>query len=176
MALLGGLLVTPRAIGQVGSRSGGEQRPAANFAQVLPDTTLRFPRDEGSHPEFRTEWWYVTGWLERASRPMGFQITFFRTRPELKGDNPSAFTPRQILIGHAAISDRARGALQHDQRVAREGFALAGAAQDRLEVWIDDWSFKREGGRQWCVSGAHSRPRFPVGFHPCHHSRPDAAG
>ena len=146
MALLGGLLVTPRAIGQVGSRSGGEQRPAANFAQVLPDTTLRFPRDEGSHPEFRTEWWYVTGWLERASRPMGFQITFFRTRPELKGDNPSAFTPRQILIGHAAISDRARGALQHDQRVAREGFALAGAAQDRLEVWIDDWSFKREGG------------------------------
>ena len=142
LALLGGLLVTPRAWAQAASG----QSPATPFAPVVPDYTLRFPHDEGSHPEFRTEWWYVTGWLESDGKPLGFQITFFRTRPELKGDNPSAFTPRQIVIAHAALSNPAHGRLQHDQRVARAGFSLAGARQNRVDVWIDDWSLKQENG------------------------------
>jgi len=142
LTLLGGLLVAPHALGQAGKRLA----PAPHFAAVVPGFTLRFPRDEGSHPEFRIEWWYATGWLESAAKPLGFQITFFRARPELKDDNPSAFTPRQILIAHAAISDPALGRLQHDQRIAREGFALAGAAQGRLDVWIDDWSLKQRDG------------------------------
>ena len=154
LTLLGGLLVTPCAIGQSGMRPA----PATPFAAVLPGTLLRFPRDEGSHPEFRTEWWYITGWLESADKPLGFQVTFFRTRPELKDNNPSAFTARQILIGHAAISDAAHGTLQHDQRIAREGFSLAGAAQNRVEVWIDDWSFKQEGGEK----GGVLRARIPA--------------
>ncbi len=142
LALLGGLLATPHVHGQTNRRAA----PGTPYAQVLPGTPLRFPRDEGSHPDFRTEWWYATGWLESARGPLGFQITFFRTRPELKLDNPSAFAPRQILIGHAALSDPAQRMLQHDQRVAREGFSLAGASPDRLEVWVDDWSLKQEGG------------------------------
>jgi predicted secreted hydrolase len=101
---------------------------------------MQFPRDEGSHPEFRLEWWYVTGWLEDESRkPLGFQVTFFRARPELKHDNPSAFAPRQIMIAHAALSDPAHGRLIHAQRAARAGFGLAGAELERVRVWIDDW-------------------------------------
>jgi predicted secreted hydrolase len=140
LALLAGLIVTPKAGAQVAVRPP----PATPFAAVVPGYTPGFPRDEGSHPEFRTEWWYVTGWLENNPRPCGFQITFFRMRPELRGDNPSAFTPRHVLIAHAAISDTAHGGLQRDQRVAREGFALAGAAQSRVDLWIDDWSLKQE--------------------------------
>ncbi|MEO8441644.1 MAG: lipocalin-like domain-containing protein [Betaproteobacteria bacterium] len=142
MALLGGMLVAPKTLAQVSSR----QSPAPPFAPVVSGYALRFPRDEGSHPGFRTEWWYVTGWLDVAGGPLGFQITFFRFQPELKGDNPSAFTPRHILAAHAAISDPARGGLQRDQRVARVGFALAGAGEDRLDVWVDDWSLKQENG------------------------------
>ncbi len=116
---------------------------------------MRFPRDEGSHPDFRIEWWYVTGWLEApAGKALGFQITFFRTRLDLKDDNPSAFTPRQILIAHAALSDPAHGKLLHDERVARSGMGLAGATQDRLEVWIDDWALRQ--------NGANYRARFPA--------------
>ncbi|MBS0614172.1 MAG: carotenoid 1,2-hydratase, partial [Proteobacteria bacterium] len=76
-------------------------------AAVLPGYRLIFPRDHGSHPTFRTEWWYVTGWLDGRDGPLGFQITFFRSRtdPALIGDNPSAFAPRQIIIAHAALSD-----------------------------------------------------------------------
>ncbi len=142
MALMGGLLVTPKVWAQVNSR----QATNTSFAPVVPGYTLRFPRDEGSHPRVRTEWWYVTGWLESRGRFLGFQLTFFRIRPKLKGDNPSAFTPRHILIAHATISDTALGRLQSDQRVAREGFSLAGAGQGRVDVWIDDWSLKQENG------------------------------
>jgi predicted secreted hydrolase len=142
LAALGGLFVIPRAWTQTASRPSS----TTPFARVVPGYALRFPHDEGSHPEFRTEWWYVTGWLENAGKTIGFQITFFRSRPELKSDNPSAFTPRQILIAHAALSDPARGRLQSNQRVAREGFALAGAGQSRLDVWIGDWSLKQEMG------------------------------
>ena len=76
-----------------------------------------FPQDLGSHPDFRTEWWYVTGWLDPDSgEPLGFQITFFRTRPAIDEANPSAFTPRQLLIAHCALSDPKRGRLWQDQK------------------------------------------------------------
>jgi predicted secreted hydrolase len=111
------------------------------YAPVLPGYRMRFPEDEGSHPDFRTEWWYVTGWLNRENgSAAGFQVTFFRTRPEIDESNPSAFTPRQIIIAHAALSDRSRRRLLHDQRLARAAFDLAGAAIGRTNVWIDEWS------------------------------------
>jgi predicted secreted hydrolase len=116
------------------------------YAQVVPGRPLRFPHDEGSHPEFRTEWWYVTGWLTPNSRTaVGFQITFFRTRPTIDERNPSAFTAHQIMIAHAALSDARRGRLLHDQRVQRAALGLAGADVGRTRVWIDDWSIVQNG-------------------------------
>jgi predicted secreted hydrolase len=119
------------------SRAAKVQYPA-----VAPGYRFSFPRDHGAHPEFRVEWWYVTGWL---NDELGFQVTFFRARPEEQSDNPSAFNPRQILFAHAALSDPKRGRLLHDQRAARAGFSLAHAETDRTGVWIDDWSLVLEG-------------------------------
>jgi predicted secreted hydrolase len=119
---------------------------AADYPAVLPGATLRFPQDEGSHPEYRTEWWYVTGWLQTEDgAPLGFQVTFFRTRPTLDVQNPSAFTARQVVIAHAAVSDPGRGRLWHDQRIARAGFGLAGAAVGRTDVHVRDWHLRAEG-------------------------------
>ena len=51
---------------------------------VTTGPELRFPRDHGAHPEHRTEWWYFTGWLEDPQgKPLGYQITFFRSRPAI---------------------------------------------------------------------------------------------
>jgi predicted secreted hydrolase len=141
LAWLGGLLAMPSAAAAATSH----RAPITPFAPVVPGYAVRFPHDEGSHPDFRIEWWYITGWLNEATRPLGFQITFFRARPELKHDIPSAFTPRQILIAHAALSDPAHGRLIHAQRVAREGFGLAGAEPGRTRVWIDDWRLEQTG-------------------------------
>ncbi len=59
----------------------GRESQDTPFGKVTPGRELRFPRDHGSHPEFRVEWWYVTGVLEASAGPLGFQITFFRARP-----------------------------------------------------------------------------------------------
>jgi len=139
--------ISPPAGGGVARRAGvvGEESRITPFAPVVPGYRMQFPRDEGSHPDFRIEWWYVTGWLNEATRPLGFQVTFFRARPNLKHDNPSAFNPRQIMVAHAALSDPSHGRLIHAQRAARDGFALAGADVGRTQVWIDEWRLHQEG-------------------------------
>ena len=115
-----------------------------SFAPVTAGHPLRFPEDLGSHPQFRTEWWYVTGWLATESgESLGFQITFFRTRPDIDARNPSHFTPHQIIVAHCALSDPKRGTLWQDQRIRRAALGLAGAEEGDTHVWIDDWSLRR---------------------------------
>jgi len=110
------------------------------FPFVTPGKILRFPLDHGAHPDYRQEWWYVTGWLKtRRGEDLGFQITFFRARPEVETSNPSSFTPRQILLAHAALADPKYGRLKHDERAGRAALGLAGSRQGNTEVWVDDW-------------------------------------
>jgi len=123
----------------------GAAAAAPSYAPVIAGHPLTFPADYGSHPTFRTEWWYVTGWLNTgAGEPLGFQITFFRTKPAIDETNPSAFTPHQLLIAHCAISDPKRGRLWQDQRIRRAGMGLAEAAVGNTHVWIDRWSLERD--------------------------------
>ena len=131
------------ALGSLAAAAAG-----GGYAPVIPGRALSFPRDYGSHPEFRTEWWYVTGWLTTADgESLGFQVTFFRTKPAIDAANPSAFAARQLLIAHCAISDPKRGRLWQDQRIRRAGLGLAEAAENDTQVWIDDWSLRHDGGR-----------------------------
>ena len=126
--------------------AGAALAAASEFAAVVPSQPLVFPRDHGAHPDFRTEWWYATGWLALPDgRPLGFQSTFFRIRTGLGEDNPSAFAPRQLLVAHAALADPGLGRLRHDQRSARTGFGRAGFAEERTQVWIGDWRFEQAG-------------------------------
>ena len=118
---------------------------ADGYPDVVPGRALEFPRDHGAHPAFRTEWWYVTGWLRAGAQALGFQVTFFRSRPRIAEDNPSAFAPRQLVFAHAAIADPAVGRLLHDQRAARAGFGLAEARAGTTDVRIDDWSLVLTG-------------------------------
>jgi len=116
------------------------------YPSVVPGRRMRFPRDHGAHPDFRTEWWYVTGWLaNEAGEPFGFQVTFFRSRLPFVTDNPSRFTPRQLVVAHAALSDSVYGRLRDDQRAARVALGLAGFAEDTTRVWIDDWRLELDG-------------------------------
>lgn len=127
---------------------GREAAAAVEFAPVLPGRRLAFPADHGAHPDFRTEWWYATGWLNLPEgSPLGFQITFFRVRTGIGEANASAFAPRQLILAHAALADPALGRLRHDERSARVGFGRAGFATDRTRVWVDDWHFEQQAER-----------------------------
>lgn len=123
----------------------------ASDERVRRGRVLRFPRDHGAHPAQRTEWWYLTGALWPAGATTteaprwGFQITFFRSATGIDGSGRLA--PRQLLFGHAALTDRVAGTHQHDQRLARwNGETSDGdhARLDDLGLRIARWTFDRE--------------------------------
>jgi len=133
--------------------AAGSWAAPPQFSAVTPDRQLDFPRDFGAHPSFRTEWWYVTGWLQTPDhKPLGFQITFFRSATEHDAANPSRFAPKQLIIAHAALSDPAFGRLRHAQKIAREGFGLAYAKAGDTDVKIDDWQLTRAADGRYRAS------------------------
>jgi predicted secreted hydrolase len=141
------------------------------YPPVRPGYAMAFPRDHGSHPGFRTEWWYATGWLkDPRGADLGFQVTFFRTRTPYASDNPSTFAPRQVLLAHAALADPGKRRLTHDQRAARPVLGVAGAAEGTTRVWIDAWRLELEGqryraaipAREFTLDLAFDAPRAPL--------------
>ncbi len=116
-------------------------------ALALPPQALSFPRDHGSHPEFRTEWWYLTGYANAGTpeqpRLLGFQITFFRSRIDAAQALQSRFAAKQLLFAHAALTDISAQKHWHDQRIARAGFGVAQASELTTDVKLRDWSLQR---------------------------------
>ena len=114
---------------------------------ALPAKTLRFPRDFGAHPDFRTEWWYITGHVLSGTREFGFQLTFFRSRVDATQGMRSKFAAKQLIFAHAAITDVQGKKLWHDQRIAREGFDRAAASEQDTDIKLGDWSLQHKQGR-----------------------------
>jgi predicted secreted hydrolase len=112
---------------------------------ALPLKTLVFPRDRGSHPDFRTEWWYVTGHCTAGARQFGFQLTFFRSRIEATQAMTSSFAAKQLLFAHAAVTDVQGKKLWHDQRIARDGFGVAAASEQDMRIQLRDWTLEASG-------------------------------
>lgn len=132
--------------------AGADEREGAVVFPAVRPRPLVFPRDHGAHPDYRTEWWYLTGQVTAAGRSIGIQITFFRARTPIDPANPSRFTAQQLVIAHAAIADASRGSLLKDERVARAGFGVAQAAEADTDVRLDRWTFRRDpaSGRYHC--------------------------
>ena len=116
-------------------------------AHALPARTLSFPRDRGSHPDFKTEWWYITGHCTSGTRTFGFQLTFFRSRVDSTQSMTSKFAAKQLLFAHAAVTDVDGKKLWHDQRIARDGFGVAFASETDMAVKLRDWSLQAQGNR-----------------------------
>ena len=121
----------------------------SSYASALTPRRLQFPRDFGSHPDLRIEWWYLTGALsaQPAGERFGFQLTFFRARVAATQAMGSAFAAKQLLFAHAAVTDVAGKKLWHDQRLARSGFGLAQASQ------TDTAASTLPGAEPECVAG-----------------------
>ncbi len=87
--------------------------PDSGWTPARPDYPWAFPRDHWAHRSYRTEWWYLTGHLASADDPdrrFGYQFTLFRVgllpnRPALDSD----WTARDLVMGHAAVTDLASG-------------------------------------------------------------------
>lgn len=122
----------------------------APYPAVTPGREFAFPADHGAHNAYRTEWWYVTGTVRADDgRDLGFQVTFFRTRPRVDPANPSAFAPRQVMFAHVAVSDARAGRLLHDSRAARSGFGIASARTGNGDIRLRDWRLVRLVDGRW---------------------------
>lgn len=73
-------LVLLLALARLGLWAAELQSPVRpEFALPQPGRIFEFPADHGSHPEYKIEWWYITGHLtSEGGQRHGFQATFFR--------------------------------------------------------------------------------------------------
>lgn len=121
----------------------------SGYYAVTGPCHLQFPRDNGPHPGYRTEWWYYTGNVQSDDGyRYGFQLTFFRSRispPGSSRDWPhphSAWRTQQLYVAHAAVTDISGKHFYHAERMARGALDMAGARQQGAQttVFVDNWS------------------------------------
>jgi predicted secreted hydrolase len=117
----------------------------SGYAMAVDQREFSFPRDHGPHPDFRNEWWYLTGNLDaRDGQRFGYELTLFRFslapgfEPET-AQNDSNWRTDQVYIAHFAVTDEANEQFHVEQRFSRGALGLAGAQVSPFRVWIEDW-------------------------------------
>jgi predicted secreted hydrolase len=116
----------------------------ADFAEVRPETEIRFPEDHAAHPGFRIEWWYITANLRDAEdRPLGVQWTLFRFASRPEDGRETGWTAPLVWMGHAAVTTAERHL--HAERFGRGGIGQAGVEHPPFRAWIDDWGLESLG-------------------------------
>lgn len=121
---------------------------ASGFARAHVPHEFVFPADHGPHPEYKHEWWYITGNLRSdAGRHFGFQLTFFRfgLRPET-ARRTSSWATSQLYMAHFTLSDVASGTFYRFERFSRAAAGLAGATARPFRVWLEDWFLEGAAG------------------------------
>jgi predicted secreted hydrolase len=138
---------------------GSEQAPLQGFARASGPRTFEFPRDDGPHNDFQTEWWYFTGNLSAANgRIFGYQLTFFRRALEPEAERvtrESNWAASQIYLGHFTLSDVSAGQFHYFERLERGSAGLAGAVGETgFQVWLGDWKVNQTGERRFQLEAA----------------------
>jgi predicted secreted hydrolase len=107
---------------------------------AAPGYAWSFPRDFSVHPDYKTEWWYITGHLDPldGGPALGFQLTFFRVGLERDADaTDSDWAAGDLVMAHAAVTDPAAGTHAFSEAVWRAVPLLGGfgAPGDTTLAW-----------------------------------------
>lgn len=122
---------------------------SVQYGVVQAGVPLIFPRDHGAHPNYRTEWWYVTGAVNTSTGLSGFQLTFFRVRTGAAEQLQSPLAAKQLLFAHAAIS-LPDNKLLHAERAARLNLG-AGFSTTECDVRIGAWHLQRQTNERFSL-------------------------
>lgn len=116
------------------------------FRRALRPIAFEFPRDHGVHPEFKNEWWYITGNLtDTSGGRFGFQFTLFRNAISAESiASDSNWATNQIYLAHVAVTDGGQDRFYSDERFSRGAMGLAGVRHDPFKAWLEDWSLVAE--------------------------------
>jgi len=112
------------------------------FTRAFQAQKFKFPRDHGAHPNYKTEWWYITGNVNTDDdKEFGYQITFFRiAMTPNKSVTDSKWSSNQFYMAHLALSDISQQKFYNQERFSRAALGLAGAKTNpKIRVWLEDW-------------------------------------
>src|SRR3712207_1416912 len=124
-------------------------------ASTLRDGTehagVELPRDLYAHASAQTEWWYYTGHAEtEAGRRFGFELVFFKRRPDLDrfGVVPLRLIANPLYLAHFALTDESRNSFRYEPRKSAHGVfdppAHTSARKYRLR--LGDWGVREAHG------------------------------
>ena len=147
---------------------------SGDWLRAVQPRAWKFPEDHGSHPGFRTEWWYFTGNLaDAAGAKFGYELTFFRQGVQfapIDAENPWAV--RDLYLAHFTVTDASRGGFRAEDLLSRAGPGLAGARTGQMDIWLLDWSAKMREGEIFLRARKNGlelslrlKPRKPVVLH-----------
>ena len=128
------------------------------FRRATAPASIEFPRDHGAHPDFRSEWWYLTAALrDEKGRDLGVQFTLFR-QALLPHSGRGPWRTAQVFMGHLAVSDVATGIHHQAERLVRGHPKLAGVTHvpnvpaapappstASFAAWIEGWRLASVG-------------------------------
>ena len=140
----------------------GPGQRSSQFQIALPGYRYRFPRDNFSHPDYQTEWWYYTGnvWTQEGRR-FGFELTFFREGVSREPQSASVWSVDDVYMAHLALSDIQSQKFYDRQRLNRSGPGLAGIDENSGKIWNGNWqvAWNENQQRLQAVTG-----RFSIRF------------
>ncbi len=119
---------------------------ALGCAHVLrgadPAVGVVLPRDRAAHADAQTEWWHFHGHLvDAAGRRYDWFLAFIRQHTDL---DSLALVPVRWFVNpfnaaYFTLTDRAAHTFTVRERYSWPDFWAAGAAEDRLSLYHDDW-------------------------------------
>jgi predicted secreted hydrolase len=119
---------------------------AAEWRTAERGWEYEFPRDHRIHPEFKTEWWYLTGNLtDTSGRRFGYQLTFFRQgvrSPADRGGERSRFVVDDLKFAHFTVTDVNGERFLFEQKASRGAYGEAGFDNGDRLAWIESWQLR----------------------------------
>ncbi len=101
---------------------------------------MAFPRDHANHPDYRLEsWTFAANLQSKEGRAFACQVRFVRAGLNFKPDNASRWAVRDLYFTQWTITDENDRRFLHGDRINRAGIGWAGAENERMRVWNEDW-------------------------------------
>ena len=162
VCMLMGCTAEPEQAGSMGLRIDqllGED-DNRGFALAEVPRPFVFPADHGPHPQYRSEWWYITSTLQTDSgREFGVHYTLFRQAlaPVTETQASTNWHTPQAYLAHLAVSDVNTRTHRSAQRFSRAHPALAGVQTvPTFAAVIEDWALtgQQPGLLDWHLSAS----------------------
>ncbi len=116
----------------------------SNFTKADSVIDFVFPKDHGSHDNYKIEWWYFTGNLkDENGNHFGYQFTIFRnalSSDSMKSKND--FATNQLYFAHLGLTDVNNNKHYSFEKFSRGAKGLAFANSNPLEIRVEDWYCK----------------------------------